>query len=84
MKICTIMAVLPYCSEAEFWDNENDFVKVGEYRNGQLTVYSASPPKRLIQLNKTINNIKEKKIMTTFEELKRRGLLAQLTEEKEI
>lgn len=28
--------VLPYCDEAEFYDNDNGFVKVAEYRNGEL------------------------------------------------
>ena len=28
--------VLPYCDEAEFYDNGNGFVKVAEYRNGEL------------------------------------------------
>lgn len=45
-----LMAVLPYCSEAEFWDNENGFVKVGEYRNGILTVYDGIAPEWLREL----------------------------------
>lgn len=49
-----LAAVLPYCSEAEFWDNENGFVKVGEYKNGQLTVYSDSPPDWIKQLAELI------------------------------
>lgn len=28
--------ILPYCDEVHFFDNENGFVYVGEYRNGQL------------------------------------------------
>jgi len=28
--------VLAYCDEAVFYDNENGFVVVGEYRNGEL------------------------------------------------
>ena len=28
--------VLPYCDEAEFYDNDNGFVKVAEYRNGEF------------------------------------------------
>lgn len=28
--------VLPYCDEAEFYDNDNGFVKVAEYRNGEI------------------------------------------------
>ena len=53
-----LMAVLPYCSEAEFWDNENGFVKVGEYRNGTLTVYDDEPPEWLLKL-KTMLEEKE-------------------------
>ena len=25
-----------YCDEAEFYDNDNGFVKVAEYRNGEI------------------------------------------------
>ena len=28
--------ILPYCVEAEFYDNDKDFVKVAEYRDGEL------------------------------------------------
>ena len=28
--------VLPYCDEARFFDNENGFVEVGEFKNGEL------------------------------------------------
>ena len=28
--------VLPYCNEVRFFDNENGFVEVGEYRNGEV------------------------------------------------
>lgn len=28
--------ILPYCNEVQLYDNENGFVYVGEYRNGQL------------------------------------------------
>lgn len=31
-----VQRVLPYCDEAEFYDNDNGFVKVAEYRNGEL------------------------------------------------
>lgn len=34
--------VLPYCDEAEFYDNDNDFVKATEYRNGVNCVPWAS------------------------------------------
>ena len=31
-----VSKVLPYCDEAEFYDNDNGFVKVAEYRNGEF------------------------------------------------
>lgn len=31
-----VKKVLPYCGTAEFYDNFNGFVKVAEYRNGEL------------------------------------------------
>jgi predicted ABC-type ATPase len=51
-----LAAVLPYCSEAEFWDNENGFVNVGEYKNGSLVIYGNEPPQWLTELKKLINN----------------------------
>ena len=48
--------MLPYCSEAEFWDNENGFVNVGEYKNGSLVIYGNEPPQWLTELKKLINN----------------------------
>jgi predicted ABC-type ATPase len=32
----SLMKILPYCDEALFYDNENGFVLVAEYRNGEL------------------------------------------------
>lgn len=29
-----LLKILPYCNEVQFYDNENGFVYVGEYRNG--------------------------------------------------
>ena len=31
-----VAKVLPYCDEAEFYDNDNGFVLVAEYRNGEI------------------------------------------------
>ena len=31
-----VAKVLPYCDIAEFYDNDNGFVKVAEYRNGEF------------------------------------------------
>lgn len=39
-----VAKVLPYCDEAEFYDNDNGFVLVAEYRNGELwTVGNIDP-----------------------------------------
>lgn len=34
--------VLPYCDEAIFFDNDNGFREVGEYRNGELVPFGDS------------------------------------------
>ncbi|MDR0490489.1 MAG: hypothetical protein LBH28_04510 [Oscillospiraceae bacterium] len=31
-----LLAVLPYCDEVHFYDNENGFNEVGEYKNGEI------------------------------------------------
>jgi predicted ABC-type ATPase len=31
-----LLAVLPFCDEATFYDNENGFVAVAEYKNGEI------------------------------------------------
>lgn len=45
-----LLAILPYCNEVHFYDNENGFEEVGEYRNGTLSVTAEEPPKWLIEL----------------------------------
>lgn len=35
-RFTALQAVLPYVNEAVFFDNENGFVEVAEYRNGEL------------------------------------------------
>lgn len=42
--------VLPYCDEAEFYDNDNGFVKVAEYRNGELRTVGRHAPRWLVEL----------------------------------
>lgn len=42
--------VLPYCDEAEFYDNDNGFVKVAEYRNGELRTVGRHAPQWLVEL----------------------------------
>lgn len=45
-----VAKVLPYCDEAEFYDNDNGFMKVAEYRNGELRSVGQHPPKWLTDL----------------------------------
>ena len=45
-----VAKVLPYCDEAEFYDNDNGFVKVAEYRNGELRPVGQLRPKWLEEL----------------------------------
>ena len=45
-----LLAILPYCSEVHFYNNENGFEDVGEYRNDTLSVTAENPPKWLIEL----------------------------------
>ena len=36
--------VLPYCDEARFFDNDNGFMEVAEYRNGELVLKGERHP----------------------------------------
>lgn len=42
--------ILPYCDEAEFYDNDNGFVKVAEYRNGELRTIGKNLPAWITEL----------------------------------
>ena len=42
--------VLPYCDEAEFYDNDNGFVKVAEYRNGEFRTVGKRTPNWISEL----------------------------------
>lgn len=42
-RIEDIAAVLPFCDEAIFYDNENGFKAVAEYRNGKLEILGTAP-----------------------------------------
>ena len=36
--------ILPYCSEAKLFDNENGFVEAAEYKNGEIITKCSTPP----------------------------------------
>ena len=42
-RVKSLAAVLPYCDEATFFDNDNGFVAVAEYRNGVIVCYENAP-----------------------------------------
>lgn len=45
-----LIAVLQYCDEATFYDNENGFVAVAEYKNGEILQIGSFKPKWLEEL----------------------------------
>ncbi len=50
-----VKKILPYCDEAEFYDNDNGFVKVAEYRNGELLAIGTRCPMWLRELQEYLN-----------------------------
>lgn len=50
-----LIAVLPYCNEATFYDNDNGFVPVAKYKNGEILPFGNKQPKWLIELLEKIN-----------------------------
>ncbi len=51
-----LIAVLPYCNEVKFYDNENGFVEKAEYKNGKLVIKSQHVPGWLDELRNRLNN----------------------------
>jgi len=45
-----LKGILPYCYEGSFFDNDNDFHKVAEYRNGEITALIENKPTWLEEL----------------------------------
>lgn len=45
-----LLAVLPYCNEATFYDNDNGFVTVAKYKNGELQTVGQIQPLWLKEL----------------------------------
>ena len=45
-----LAAVLPYCDTADFYDNNNGFVRVATYRNGELLLIGEDHPKWILEL----------------------------------
>lgn len=45
-----VVKILPYCDEAHFFDNDNGFVEVAEYRNGELILKGERRPEWIAEL----------------------------------
>lgn len=52
-----LMAVLQYCDEATFYDNENGFTAVAEYRNGEVLQIGNRKPEWLAELMKYMEKL---------------------------
>lgn len=46
-----VKAVLPFCDEAAFYDNDNGFVEVAAYRNGELILEGEYRPRWVVELS---------------------------------
>lgn len=45
-----LQAALPYCDEAVFYNNDNGFVEVAAYRNGELILEGEQRPRWIMEL----------------------------------
>lgn len=50
-----VAKVLPYCDEAHFFDNDNGFVEVAEYQNGELLLVGDLRPAWVLELQQYLN-----------------------------
>lgn len=48
--------ILAYCDEAHFFDNDNGFVEVAEYRNGELLIKGEYRPAWILELREFLEN----------------------------
>lgn len=53
-----IAAIIPYCDEAHFYDNENGFAEVGEYRCGEIVLMGDYLPEWIRSLKNFTNSDK--------------------------
>lgn len=49
-----VAKILPYCDEARFFDNDNGFVEVAEYRNGELLLKGELRPAWIAELDRKL------------------------------
>jgi len=46
-----VQKILPHCNEARFFDNDNGFAEVAEYRNGELILKGEMRPAWVLELS---------------------------------
>ena len=54
-RFVDLLIVLPYCNEATFYDNDNGFVTVAKYKNGELQPIGSKSPMWLKELIEKMN-----------------------------
>ena len=54
-RFSDVARILPYCNEATFYDNDNGFVAVATYRNGELSPIGHRSPQWLAELEAALN-----------------------------
>lgn len=50
-----LITILPYCNEATFYDNDNGFVTVAKYKNGEIQPFGHTQPKWFEELLEKMN-----------------------------
>ena len=50
-----LIKVLNFCNKVIFFDNENGFVEVGEYKNGRLMINENIAPRWIKELEKVLS-----------------------------
>ena len=51
-----VKKILPYCDESRFFDNDNGFVEVAEYRNGELILKGETRPAWVLELSEYLKH----------------------------
>ena len=54
-RFVDLSRILPLCDEAQFYDNENGFIQVAEYSNGEITKKGDAVPDWLVELMEMCN-----------------------------
>ncbi len=50
----SLKSILPYCDEAVFFDNDNGFAEIAEYKNGELILKGSEYPKWIKEFHEYI------------------------------